>query len=123
MGVVVVRAVEAPKKAYAVVPTVPPIVEHVEDDELFIKQIYDLLAPGGTAILTCDYKDQYKPGDPLPPEDFRLYTQKDFKERLLPLIKDGSLVDTPRWDCTDPDFAYAGCRYTFATLVFRKNKS
>jgi len=99
------------------------VIEHVEDDELFIKQIYDLLAPGGTAILTCDYKDQYKPGDPLPPEDFRLYTQKDFKERLLPLIKDGSLVDTPRWDCTDPDFAYAGCRYTFATLVFRKNKS
>jgi len=98
------------------------VIEHVKDDELFIKQICELLAPGGTAILTCDYKDQYKPGDPLPPEDLRLYTQKDFKERLLPLIIDGSLVDTPHWECSDPDFVYANCRYTFATLVFRKNK-
>jgi 2-polyprenyl-3-methyl-5-hydroxy-6-metoxy-1,4-benzoquinol methylase len=98
------------------------VIEHVKDDELFIKQIHSLLAPGGTAILTCDYKDQYNPGDPLPPEDFRLYTQRDFKERLLPLITDGSLVDTPHWDCPEPDFVYADCRYTFATLVFRKNK-
>lgn len=97
------------------------VIEHVKDDELFIKQIGELLAPSGTAILTCDYKDQYKPGDPLPPEDFRLYTQKDFNERLLPLIIDGSLVDTPQWECSDPDFVYANCRYTFATLVFRKN--
>jgi SAM-dependent methyltransferase len=98
------------------------VIEHVKDDELFIRQIGQLLAPGGTAILTCDFKDQYKPGDPLPPEDFRLYTQKDFKERLLPLIVDGSLVDTPHWDGSDPDFVYAGCRYAFATFVFRKNK-
>jgi SAM-dependent methyltransferase len=98
------------------------VIEHVKDDELFIKQIDELLAPGGTAILTCDYKDQYKQGDPIPPEDFRLYTQKDFMERLLPLITDGSLVDTPHWDCSDPDFVYANCRYTFATLVFMKNK-
>ena len=98
------------------------VIEHVKDDELFIKQIHSLLAPGGTAILTCDYKDQYNPGDPLPPEDFRLYTQRDFKERLLPLIMGGSLVDTPHWDCPEPDFVYADCRYTFATLVFRKNK-
>jgi hypothetical protein len=52
----------------------------------------------------------------------RFYTQKDFLERLLPLIKDCSLVDVPQWDCPNPDFVYAGCRYTFATLVFRKDK-
>jgi len=98
------------------------VIEHVRDDELFVKQIAELLAPGGTAILTCDYNDQYKPGDPIPQEDYRFYTQKDFLERLLPLITDCSLVDTPRWDCPNPDFIYAGCRYTFATFVFRKNK-
>jgi SAM-dependent methyltransferase len=98
------------------------VIEHVKDDELFIKQIDELLAPGGTAILTCDYKDQYKPGDSLPQEDFRLYTKKDFFGRLLPLIKYSSLVDTPHWDCPNPDFVYANCRYTFATLVFKKNK-
>ncbi len=97
------------------------VIEHVEKDELFITQIASLLAPGGVAILTVDFNDQYKPGAPIPHEDFRLYTQKDFKERLLPLLKDCSLVDAPQWDCPNPDFTYAGCRYTFATLVFRKN--
>jgi len=99
------------------------VIEHVENDELFIKEIVELLAYGGTAILTCDYNDQYKPGDPIPKEDFRLYTQTDFKKRFLPLLKDCSLVDAPQWDCPNPDFTYAGCRYTFATLVFRKNRA
>jgi SAM-dependent methyltransferase len=97
------------------------VIEHVEGDELFIRQITDLLAPGGVAILTCDYNDQYKHGDSIPKEDFRLYTQKDLLERLLPNANDCSLVDTPQWDCPNPDFVYAGCRYTFATFVFRKN--
>ncbi len=99
------------------------VIEHVRDDELFISQIAELLAPGGTAVLTCDYNDQYKPGDRIPQEDFILYTQRDFKERFLPLLKDCSLVDAPNWDCPNPDFLYAGCRYTFASFVFQKRKN
>ncbi len=99
------------------------VIEHVENDEEFLTQITELLAGGGTGILTCDYNDQYNPGDRIPQEDFRLYTQKDIKGRLLPLLKDCSLVDQPQWDCPNPDFTYAGCRYTFATLVFRKNRA
>lgn len=100
------------------------VLEHVENDELFITQIVELLAPGGIAILTCDYNDQYKPGDSIPSVDYRFYTQKDFKERLLPLAKDCLLVDTPHWDCPNPDFTLAETyRYTFATLVFQKQKS
>jgi FkbM family methyltransferase len=83
-------------------------------------QIAELLAPGGTGILTCDYNDQYKPGDRIPAVDFRLYTQKDFKQRLLPLLKNCVLPDVPQWDCPNPDFIYEGCRYTFATFVFKK---
>jgi SAM-dependent methyltransferase len=97
------------------------VLEHVPDDELFMSQIAELLAPGGTAILTCDYNDQYRPGDPIPREDLRFYTQRDLKERILPILKGCSLVDDPQWDCAEPDFAYAGIyRYTFATLVFQK---
>ena len=96
------------------------VLEHVENDALFLMQIAELLAPGGTAILTCYFNDQFKPGDPLPKEDFRFYTQKDLKQRLLPLLKNCSLVDSPQWDCPNPDFTYADCRYTFATLVFKK---
>jgi SAM-dependent methyltransferase len=99
------------------------VIEHVENDELFITEMVELLAQGGSVILTCDYNDTYKPGDPKPKEDFRLYTQTDFKKRFLPLLKDCSLVDVPQWDCPNPDFIYAGCRYTFATLVFRRNKA
>jgi len=96
------------------------VLEHVQDDELFMTQIAKLLAPGGTAVLTCDYNDHYKPGDKIPVVDFRLYTQKDFKQRLLPLLEDCFLVDVPQWDCPNPDFTYEGCRYTFATFVFQK---
>ncbi len=98
------------------------VIEHVKDDELFISQIVDLLAPGGVAVLTCDFNDQYKSGDPLPREDFRFYTQADFEGRFLPLLNNCSLVGEPHWECPSPDFTYAGCHYTFATFVFSKNR-
>jgi SAM-dependent methyltransferase len=97
------------------------VIEHVKNDELFLKQIAELLSPGGIAVLTCDYNDQYKNGDPIPSVDYRFYTQADFKERLLPKLPGCSLIDTPQWDCPDPDFIYERYRYTFATLVFKKD--
>ncbi|HXY53899.1 MAG TPA: class I SAM-dependent methyltransferase [Nitrospirota bacterium] len=97
------------------------VIEHVKNDELFLTQMTELLAPGGFAILTCDYNDQYKPGDRLPQEDFRFYTQYDIKQRLLPLLHNCSFVDTPYWDNPKPDFTYAGCVYTFATIVIKKS--
>ena len=98
------------------------VIEHVKDDETFLTQISKLLAPGGIAILTCDYKDQYKPGDPIPSVDFRFYTQNDFKKRLTPKLENCSLIGTPDWDCPNPDFIYGKYQYTFATLVFEKSK-
>jgi hypothetical protein len=98
------------------------VIEHVEDDERFLIQTASLLAPGGTAIITCDYNDQYRRGDRIPSENIRLYTQRDLRERLMPLLESCELVGEPQWDCVNPDFTYAGCRYTFATLVFRKSK-
>jgi len=97
------------------------VIEHVQDDEGFVREIGQLLAPGGVAVLTCDYNDAYAPGTPIPREDFRFYTQRDFRQRLLPQVPDCALVDTPQWECPEPDFVYHGCRYTFATLVFQKN--
>jgi hypothetical protein len=98
------------------------VLEHIEDDELFIRQIVDLLAPGGVGVLTCDYEDRYQPGDLIPDVDRRFYTQKDLKDRILPLLSGCSLVDEPQWACSNPDFVYAGkYRYTFATLVFQKD--
>lgn len=98
------------------------VIEHVQDDQLFVRQIEALLAPGGVAVITCDYNDQYVRGDRIPGEDFRFYTQRDLRERLLPKMKNCMLVDEPQWDCPNPDFTYAGCHYTFATFVVRKSE-
>ncbi|GAC1309807.1 MAG: hypothetical protein NVSMB24_25900 [Mucilaginibacter sp.] len=99
------------------------VIEHVENDEKFVQDIAYLLKKGGYAILTCDYKDQYKKGDSIPPVDFRFYTQRDLKERLTGAIPDCTLVDEPEWDCDNPDFYYSGIyNYTFASIVFCKSR-
>ena len=97
------------------------VLEHVQDDELFVAQIGDLLAPGGVGLLTCDYNDLHKPEDPVIPGDYRFYTQRDLILRIVPSIKNCSLIDVPHWECANPDFMFLGYRYTFATLAFRKN--
>lgn len=99
------------------------VIEHVDDDETFISQISELLAPSGVGILTCDFNNNYKLGDRLPQTDLRFYTKKDFTERLIPCAKDCSLIDDPLWDDFTPDFIYDGCLYAFATLTFQKKVS
>lgn len=99
------------------------VIEHDPDDESFIKCISGLLAPGGVAVVTCDYKDGWKPNEPKPEVDVRLYTKQDLRGRLLPLMNNCQLADEPQWDCSSPDFNYLGkYQYTFATLVVKKNK-
>jgi SAM-dependent methyltransferase len=99
------------------------VIEHDPDDESFIRCISGLLAPGGIAVITCDYNDQWKPGDPKPEVDARFYTQKDLKNRLLPLMTDCFLLDEPDWDCPNPDFNFMGIyQYTFASFVIKKNQ-
>lgn len=98
------------------------VIEHDPDDESFVRCINDLLAPGGVAVITCDYKDGWKPGDDKPEVDARFYTQTDLKERLLKDMPDCYLVDKPNWECPHPDFHYMGRYiYTFATFVVKKN--
>lgn len=97
------------------------VIEHDPDDESFIKCISGLLAQGGVAIITCDYKDGWKAGDIKPDVDARFYIKEDLEKRLLSCIPDCELVDSPQWDCPNPDFNYLGkYQYTFATFVIRK---
>ncbi|HTZ41451.1 MAG TPA: hypothetical protein VMB77_14955 [Syntrophales bacterium] len=99
------------------------VIEHDPDDESFIRCVAHLLAPGGVAVLTCDYKDGWNPNEPKPECNARLYTKYDLRDRLLPLMSDCRLIDDPQWDCRDPDFHYLGkYQYTFATFVIEKNQ-
>jgi SAM-dependent methyltransferase len=96
------------------------VIEHVQDDEEFVSKIARLLRVGGYAILTCDYLDGWKPGDTLPSSDFRFYTSHDLYVRLLAHMPGCHLVDDADWEKHEPDFAFAGCRYGFATFVAEK---
>lgn len=98
------------------------VMEHVQDDELFISQITDLLAVGGVAILTTDFYDGYTEGAVKPYTDYRLYTMKDILLRLVPLMNACELVGPHFWQRSSPDFSFEGARYSFVSLVFRKNR-
>lgn len=98
------------------------VIEHDPDDESFIKCIEELLAPGGLAVITCDYKDGWEYGQPKPEVDERFYTKSDLLSRLPSYIPNCTLLDIPDWDCPVPDFKYLDIYiYTFATFAFRKN--
>lgn len=96
------------------------VLEHVEDDSAFMRMVADLLAPGGIAIFTVDFSDRYPVDGRKPAVDRRLYTIADLRERLMAVMPDCGLVDTPTWTDGDLDFEYEGCSYAFASWVFRK---
>jgi SAM-dependent methyltransferase len=97
------------------------VIEHVENDELFIDQICKLLKPEGYGVLTCDFNNDYTIGSGKPIEDFRLYTKNDLLVRLNDILKrnDCELYGDADYDHA-PDFQYGPYTYTFATYVFKK---
>jgi len=99
------------------------VIEHVEDDGKFVSKLSRLLRPGGYAVLTCDYLNNWKPGDPLPSSDFRFYTAEDLLIRLPSHMASCQLVDDPDWKEHQPDFELGDCRYGFATLVAERRRA
>jgi SAM-dependent methyltransferase len=95
------------------------VLEHVRDDGAFIEQLASLLAPGGIAVLTCDFMEGWRPGEPVIAGNYRFYTRRDLAQRLAARMADCDLVDAPAWS-GGADFDLGGFRYAFATLVFRK---
>lgn len=100
------------------------VIEHVANDEEFIHDICYLLKPNGIGILTMDFKDDYKKGDPLPATDVRFYTKYDLETRLHKILVDNDceLMEEPDWSDKD-NFIYQGHQYSFATYVFRKKSN
>lgn len=98
------------------------VLEHTTNDEEFIEDICRLLKPDGIAVLTCDYKADYKQGDRLPSTSNRFYTEHDLLNRLWAVIlRNGCyLIDKPDYSARD-NFSWEGIPYSFATYVFRKD--
>lgn len=97
------------------------VIEHVEDDNLFVDQICKLLKIGGYGVLTCDFRDDYKPGDGKPGEDYRLYTKNDLLVRLKQILNQNNCILFGEVDYDhEPDFQYGIYTYSFASYVFKK---
>lgn len=96
------------------------VLEHVEDDVVFVRMLADLLAPAGLALMTVDFASGYAEHGRKPRADFRLYTPGDLRARLMPAIPGTQPFDFPNWDDGEEDFEYEGCRYAFATWTFIK---
>jgi hypothetical protein len=99
------------------------VIEHVEKDETFVRDMISMTAPGGYAVLTCDFDDKWRPGQVKPSTDVRLYTKEDMA-RLIAAMGDVELVDEPDWTRDHLDFTISEAgiemRYAFATLVVRR---
>ena len=96
------------------------VIEHVFDDEKFVKEISELLKPGGYIVFTCDYNQDYKPGDKIPRQDFRFYTKNDLTTRLPAAMNNVEIHGPAEWDCPKPDFWFEKINYTFASFVGKK---
>lgn len=96
------------------------VIEHVDDDELFISDMCELLNPGGYGIITCDFNDDY-PNVPKPTVDFRLYTTHDLTVRIPSILESKGCAVVGNFDYHNHvNFQYEGCTYGFATLVFTR---
>jgi SAM-dependent methyltransferase len=96
------------------------VLEHVTDDQPFVRMAADLLAPNGIAVFTVDFAESYVDGNKTPQADERFYTTYDIGSRLMSALPDCSLLDVPRWNQGIEDFEYEDCKYGFAGWVFRK---
>ena len=99
------------------------VIEHVLDDERFVRDLIDMTAVGGSVVLTCDYRDDWTPDQPKPSSDVRIYTSADMW-RLVAAMPGAKLVDEPDWNAHAPDFTIEEfgrtLHYGFATLVVTK---
>lgn len=96
------------------------VIEHVPDDSQFIRDLCDCLVPGGACILTADFKEGWKKGQPLPYSDQRFYTATDIARIEKILTEKGCyFVDKPDTSGA-PDFHYQGHDYSFIGLIFKK---
>lgn len=97
------------------------VLEHTTDDAEFIADICELLSAGGIAILTCDFKDDWIPGQPVPYTSNRFYTTYDLMERIPAIFRkyNCDFFDIPDYSARD-NFVWDGITYSFATMVFQK---
>lgn len=95
------------------------VLEHVEDDFSFVQEMYQILKPGGFALLTTDYRYDWAEHLAKPSTDRRLYTAQRLK-LLMDSLPNHSAIDEPKWDDITPYFSCEGANYCFVSFAFQK---
>ncbi len=98
------------------------VIEHVEGDFEFVRVLYELLAPGGTALLSTDFRDGWHPGIAKPTPDVRLYSVERLRALAASLPPD-AFPDGHHWQPSSPYFHYDQSDYGFCSIVLRKSRS
>ncbi len=94
------------------------VLEHVEDDYLFLLQIHQIIKPGGVAYLTTDFNDNWTPGKPKPRTDVRFYTPTRLR-RIAQMFPEGTFVGGTRWAPIHPYFHYENSSYGFCSITMK----
>lgn len=96
------------------------VLEHVEEDSEFLDDILRALKPDGVALLTVDYKNDWRRGDPLVPTQLRFYTEYELN-CLADYINDRvAWIEEKDWFPIGNYFHFGGVDYAFAAMTFRK---
>jgi len=90
-------------------------LNYVRNDELYVSQLCDLLAPGGSVIFTMAYKSIVRWKDPIPDQMQRVYSLQDFSKRLINLQHSCHLLGFPHWPTENGDQ-----NISYVSLVFQK---
>lgn len=97
------------------------VIEHVKDDDQFVDDMCRLMKRDGTCVVTCDFNNNYRPGDSIPGCDFRFYTENDILVRFKQILDKHDCYIFGEVDYSAPnDFVYDGILYCFGTMIFKK---
>ena len=78
-----------------------------------------MLKTGGFLILTCDYKKDFKNGDPLPGTNYRFYNEITIKEILnkVPKLRP---IDSINFSKNNENWYGTTFKYTFCAITLKK---
>lgn len=96
------------------------VLEHVPNDENFVRICAKMLKEGGTCLMSMDFKEDWD-GGRTPATSLRFYREADLEVRLRAIVESEGCELVGECDWSDSDtFAYDGFIYGFAGFVFKK---
>ena len=96
------------------------VLEHVRDDAEFLRDIVFCLKPGGLALLTVDFKEGWKRGDPLVTTQERMYTRDSLMALTDTINREVAWLGERDWQSRGDYLPYEGLMFSFASIAFRK---